>query len=131
MTVDRTVTDAGQTKNNNGIDMALLLLLTDAMRDDPFVDDVLLLGTRQQDMRMEHYARVAIAAWNRRSPSPAPVVPEGMRAALKTLDDLLDFSADIDDRHPLTEICSASEINRAWALARAALSEPPSEKEDG
>lgn len=31
-----------------------------AMRDDPFADDAHLLGTTQQDRRMEHYARTAL-----------------------------------------------------------------------
>ena len=34
----------------------------DAMREDHFVDDAHLLGTTQQDARMEHYATVALAA---------------------------------------------------------------------
>lgn len=36
--------------------------VVDAMTLDPFMDDVILMGTTQQDMRMEHYARVALAA---------------------------------------------------------------------
>ena len=41
---------------------AAVCAVVDAMTLDPFVDDVILMGTTQQDMRMEHYARVALAA---------------------------------------------------------------------
>lgn len=33
----------------------------EAMRADPFIDDERLLGTTQQDERMRHYARIALA----------------------------------------------------------------------
>ncbi|WP_395393083.1 hypothetical protein WBP07_18000 [Novosphingobium sp. BL-8A] len=45
--------------------------LVDAMTLDPFMDDVILMGTTQQDMRMEHYARVAVAALQSRPAEPA------------------------------------------------------------
>jgi len=34
----------------------------EAMRRDPFCDDACLLGTSQQDARMEHYARIALTS---------------------------------------------------------------------
>lgn len=46
---------------------------------------------------------------------------DALRGALKALDEQLDFSADIDDRHPLTEICTAHSVNEAFAKARAAM----------
>lgn len=36
--------------------------VVEAMREDPFMDDLHLLGTTAQDMRMEHYATIALSA---------------------------------------------------------------------
>lgn len=32
----------------------------EAMREDPFIDDAHMLGTTEQDLRMEHYASVCL-----------------------------------------------------------------------
>ena len=40
---------------------AVVARVVEAMRDDPFIDDARLLGTTQQDQRMDHYASVAVA----------------------------------------------------------------------
>lgn len=47
---------------------------------------------------------------------------DALREALAALDKELDFSADIDDRHPLTEICTAHSVNAAFAKVRHAMS---------
>lgn len=58
----------GQTDAPASPDEGLLAKAVAAMREDPFIDDCRLLGTTQQDARIEHYARIALAAL--RAPAP-------------------------------------------------------------
>lgn len=44
------------------VDDAMVDAACEAFRDDPFIDDEYLMGTRQQDMRFDHYARAALKA---------------------------------------------------------------------
>lgn len=46
--------------------------IIEAMREDPFMDDIRALGTTAQDQRMAHYADIAIAAFT----GPAAAMPE-------------------------------------------------------
>ena len=53
-----------------------------ALEDDPFIDDLPLVGTTQQGMRCEHYARAAIAAL-----STLPTGEEALREQVEYLND--------------------------------------------
>ncbi|MER8560120.1 hypothetical protein [Mesorhizobium sp. M0578] len=44
------------------LDVPMVDTAIEKMREDPFIDDASLLGTTQQDLRMEHYAKVVIAS---------------------------------------------------------------------
>lgn len=41
----------------------LIARAVEAMREDPFMDDIRALGTTAQDDRMTHYATIAVAAF--------------------------------------------------------------------
>jgi hypothetical protein len=91
--------------------MSELERVVELMRADPFIDDAHLLGTTQQDMRMLHYATIAIAAIDEARHEASEAVGAWLSAAL-------------DD----PAVCEAMKADiRRWFDAGQLLPAPPKE----
>ncbi len=69
----------------------LIALAVEAMREDPYMDDIRALGTTAQDNRMTHYATIAFAAFEGcRAPT------EERREAITGVEQAAPAAVDID-----------------------------------
>ena len=99
------------------------IAVIEAMRDEPFQDDVHLLGTSQQDDRMAHYARIACAvqaAEIARFISALKITHDLMECIEQTTNNVWWVNAD----DPETAVCDVYSAVESALAVRAHLLKP-------